>query len=137
MAVNNPRDEPQIERFGTSLPYGREIYVSLYPEILLAEEDAKDIGMVSNSAISKTSSTPNLITQRRRDEGATSAMTAAMLIWSFIKSIPDRTAWRNASLRKFTKNANVLKFLPQVTLCLYIIFNFVTLNSIKFTYLLD
>ncbi|OXA46838.1 Pickpocket protein 28 [Folsomia candida] len=45
LAVNNPRDEPQIERFGTSLPYGREIYVSLYPEILLAEEDAKDIGM--------------------------------------------------------------------------------------------
>ncbi|XP_021958991.1 uncharacterized protein LOC110854873 [Folsomia candida] len=45
LAVNNPRDEPQIERFGTSLPYGKEIYVSLYPEVILAEKDAKDISM--------------------------------------------------------------------------------------------
>ncbi|XP_021959028.1 pickpocket protein 28 [Folsomia candida] len=45
LAVSNPRDEPQIQRFGTALPYGREIYVSLYPEVILAEKDAKDVSM--------------------------------------------------------------------------------------------
>lgn len=46
MALNNPRDEVQVERFVVTLPYGREIDVTLYPEVLLAEKDAKDVAMV-------------------------------------------------------------------------------------------
>ncbi|XP_021961770.1 pickpocket protein 28 [Folsomia candida] len=43
LAINHPRDESQIQKFGTSLPYGKDIYISLYPEVLLAETDAKEI----------------------------------------------------------------------------------------------
>ncbi|XP_021953682.1 pickpocket protein 28 [Folsomia candida] len=45
LALNNPRDEVQVERFVVTLPYGREIDVTLYPEVLLAEKDAKDVAM--------------------------------------------------------------------------------------------
>ncbi|XP_021953583.1 pickpocket protein 28 [Folsomia candida] len=43
LGINNPRDEMQVEQFGVTLPYGREIDVAIYPEVLLAEKDAKDI----------------------------------------------------------------------------------------------
>lgn len=49
LGINNPRDEMQVEQFGVTLPYGREIDVAIYPEVLLAEKDAKDIELVSIS----------------------------------------------------------------------------------------
>lgn len=125
MAVNNPRDEPQIERFGTSLPYGKEIYVSLYPEVILAEKDAKDISMVRNFTMDKPYCTyvytyTAFMIWGRIDVAVTLAMTKVTRIWISTKSILGRTAWRNVSPKQFTKSANVLRSPLQVSFhCTY------------------
>ncbi|OXA45140.1 Pickpocket protein 28 [Folsomia candida] len=43
--VNHPSDEPQIKRFGKSMPFGHEVFISLNPIVLLADGDIKEMDM--------------------------------------------------------------------------------------------
>lgn len=45
--MNHPSDEPQIKRFGKSMPFGHEVFISLNPIVLLADGDIKEMDMVS------------------------------------------------------------------------------------------
>ncbi|XP_021965742.1 pickpocket protein 28 [Folsomia candida] len=41
--VNHPSDEPQIKRFGKSMPFGHEVLISVNPLVLLADDDIKEM----------------------------------------------------------------------------------------------
>ncbi|OXA49367.1 Pickpocket protein 28 [Folsomia candida] len=41
LTINHPSDEPKIKRFGKSLPFGHEVFISVTPILLLADDDIK------------------------------------------------------------------------------------------------
>ncbi|XP_021958906.1 pickpocket protein 28 [Folsomia candida] len=41
LTVAHPSDEPKIKRFGKSLPFGHEVFISITPILLLADDDIK------------------------------------------------------------------------------------------------